>query len=83
MPHFFYTFGPAHSTPPGLLTKKYVEIEAPDFEQARQRMIAEFGTAWAFEYDEARFAPQPAKYDLTRYGDVRVAYARPEDVPYA
>ena len=59
-PRFYFTFGGAYN-----LRRNYVVIEAPDRTTARASMRAIYGRNYAFDYDEASFAHQPAKYGLT------------------
>lgn len=66
MKRWFFTFGQGHP-----YAFQYVEIEADTLEEAREAMIITHGNKWAFCYDETTFAPQPAKYGLTRLATLR------------
>jgi hypothetical protein len=64
---YFFTFGfdHVHPTTGEPLSRKYMEIIAPDSEQARKLMVKLFGTKWAFQYDSVdQFGA--TKYSLTR-----------------
>jgi hypothetical protein len=42
----------------------YVKFEG-SWSEARERMVENFGTKWAFQYSEAEFAGQPEQYGYT------------------
>ena len=51
MKSYYFTFGIGQS----LLANRYVEIEAENYEAAREIMIESFGTKFAFQYSEEVF----------------------------
>lgn len=51
MKKYYFTFGIGQS----LLANRYVEIEAENYEAAREIMIESFGTKFAFQYSEEVF----------------------------
>lgn len=48
MKKYYFTFGIGQS----LLANRYVEIEAKNYDAAREIMEESFGTKWAFQYTE-------------------------------
>lgn len=48
MKKYYFTFGIGQS----LLANRYVEIDAENYEAAREIMIESFGIKWAFQYTE-------------------------------
>jgi hypothetical protein len=67
---WFVTFGYVHSDPPGMLTKKYLVVNAVDELTARAKIRAEVSNRWAFIYTAAEFAPQPEHYGLTQWKEI-------------
>lgn len=63
--NWYITFGPAHSDPPGLLSGKYLKVQAADEYTARRQVIEKVGSRWAFIYSEDEFLPQIEQYGLT------------------
>ena len=59
MKTFYFTFGISQ----GLLSNRYIKIEATDLNSARQIMFDTFGTKWAMSYDKLE-AFSPVKYDM-------------------
>jgi hypothetical protein len=57
---FYFTFGRAYN-----LRDNYVVVKDESRDGARRRVQAIYGRSYAFDYDEATFAPQPDKYGLT------------------
>ena len=51
MKNYYFTFGIGQS----LLANRYVEIEAENYEAAREIMVESFGTKFAFQYSEEVF----------------------------
>lgn len=64
MEKYYFTFGIGQS----LLANRYVEIEAENYEAAREIMIESFGTKWAFQYTEEEWTAKniAAKYGLVK-----------------
>jgi hypothetical protein len=60
MPEFIFTFGVGQRLPGGArVPHHFVRVHAPDWEAARERMVATFGRDWGFQYgseDEAGVA---------------------------
>lgn len=51
MKKYYFTFGIGQT----LLANRYVEIEAENYETAREIMLESFGTKFAFQYSEEVF----------------------------
>lgn len=64
MKKFYFTFGIGQS----LLANRFVEIEAGDYETAREIMIESFGTKWCWQYTEKEWTEKniEANYDLVK-----------------
>lgn len=62
-----FTFGYDHRHPVTneSLANKYIVVEARSFEDARDRMISMFGTAWAFQYTMSDVERLVKSYGLT------------------
>lgn len=56
---YFFTFGQNQT-----LARNYVVVESESYDGARVQMVSAYGTVFAFQYDEASFRGQPAKYGL-------------------
>lgn len=64
MEKYFFTFGIGQT----LLANRYVEIEAENYEAAREIMVESFGTKWAFQYTENEWIEKniETKYQLVK-----------------
>jgi hypothetical protein len=58
----YFTFGLGQQA----LSKTYVEIEAESRQAARDLMFENFGTKWAFQYNEKEFLPQIKEWGYTK-----------------
>lgn len=56
---YYFTFG--FGTP---YKDCYLEIEAENYDAAREEMVRLHGTKWAFQYTEEEFKGQVEKYNL-------------------
>lgn len=65
MEKFYFIFGIGQT----LLANRYVEIEAENYEAAREIMLESFGTKWAFQYTEKEW---DAKSVANEYGLVKL-----------
>jgi hypothetical protein len=63
---WFFTFGFDRTYGGVSMAKRYIKISGTH-SQARKKMYEHFGRDWAFQYNAAKFAPQPTKYGLTEY----------------
>lgn len=57
---FYLTVGTGYAQTPhpqGLHPDSWVEVEAEDYWKARELVVQNFGTAWAFLYTEDAFRP--------------------------
>ena len=64
MEKYYFTFGMGQT----LLANRFVEIEAEDYETAREIMIESFGKMWCWQYTEKEWAEKniAAEYDLVK-----------------
>ena len=64
MKKFYFTFGIVQS----LLATRFVEIEAENYETAREIMLESFGTKWCWQYTEEEWTEKniAAQYDLQK-----------------
>lgn len=63
MKRYYFTFGVGIDNPH---RNCYHVIEAASYEQARDEMFLRFGNEWAFQYDEAEWLIDEAKYHLMK-----------------
>lgn len=52
MKKYYFTFGIGQT----LLANRYVEIEAENYETAREIMLESFGTNWCWQYTEKEWS---------------------------
>lgn len=64
MEKFYFTFGIGQT----LLANRYVEIEAENYEAAREIMLESFGTEWCWQYTEKEWLEKniTGKYGLQK-----------------
>ena len=65
MEKYYFTFGIGQT----LLANRYVEIEAENYEAAREIMVESFGSKWSFSYNEKE---RNAKIIAAKYGLVKL-----------
>lgn len=64
MKKYYFTFGIGQS----LLANRYIEIDAENYETAREIMLESFGTIWCWQYTEKEWIEKniAAQYDLQK-----------------
>lgn len=67
MKRFFFTFMQKQAT-----KSCYVEIRAVDEIAARNEMVKQYGTQWAFCYDEKGFEGQVEQFGLQKIAEITV-----------
>lgn len=83
---YYFTFGANHLNGRG--RNRYVVVRGT-FHSARQKMVDQFGTAWAYQYFRAETVPTPdgepaylyRGAGVQKYGLIQIDFQTGQDIP--